>query len=188
MSASKMPTFRPRSRRPSARLTAVVDLPTPPLPDATAMIEVTPGMPAGDGAVPPSRGRAAPGGICGRRCGAVPPTPLARSAVSATSTDCDARHGAGRGFGAGAHGFPFLHRAGIDADGEKHLAVGDDDVGQRAGLGELLALRARDFGQARPERRLSRSPCRQSPGTRTGIAAVDSLHRPSTGPVNAYPD
>src|SRR5258708_28957424 len=86
MSASRMPTLRPRSRGPSARLTAVVDLPTQPLPDATGMIEATPGMPAGDGA-PPSRGRAVACGICGRRCGAVPPTPLARSAVSATSTD-----------------------------------------------------------------------------------------------------
>ena len=42
-----MPTFSPKSRRPSARLTATVDLPTPPLPEATAMIAATPGMPAG---------------------------------------------------------------------------------------------------------------------------------------------
>ena len=42
MSASSMPTVRPMSRKPSARLTAVVDLPTPPLPDATAMIDLTP--------------------------------------------------------------------------------------------------------------------------------------------------
>src|SRR5579863_635168 len=107
-----MPTFRPRSRRPSARLTAVVDLPTPPFPEATAMIAVTPGMPDGDGAdgapgAGPGLGAglgpcacAAPGGACGR-CGGPPPfppplagedkegapAPGARSAVSATMTD-----------------------------------------------------------------------------------------------------
>src|SRR5665213_2203632 len=94
-----MPTFSPRSRKPSARLTAVVDLPTPPLPDATAMMALTPGMPAGDGApgvAAPARGRATAGGICGR--GALPPFPPplagegelgepARSAVSAIMTD-----------------------------------------------------------------------------------------------------
>src|ERR1700761_9612738 len=96
MSASRLPTFKPRSRRPKARLTAVVDLPTPPLPEATAMMAATPGMPAGDGAgwLPgagprcdpccgPGRG-GAPGG--GRR-DAVEPAPAARSAVSATITD-----------------------------------------------------------------------------------------------------
>src|ERR1700761_3062617 len=51
MSASSTPTFMPRSRSPSARLTAVVDLPTPPLPEATAMIALTPGTP--DGPSPP---------------------------------------------------------------------------------------------------------------------------------------
>src|SRR6202166_1067990 len=44
MSASSKPTRKPRSRRPSARLSAVVDLPTPPLPEATAMTAVMPGM------------------------------------------------------------------------------------------------------------------------------------------------
>src|SRR3954468_2686332 len=44
MSASSRPTRNPRSRRPSARLRAVVDLPTPPLPDATAMTAATPGI------------------------------------------------------------------------------------------------------------------------------------------------
>ena len=89
MSASRMPTLSPRSRRPSARLTAVVDLPTPPLPEATAMMASTPGMPAGDcGACPgPACGRAAPGCICGRRGGALPPAPDARSPVSATNAE-----------------------------------------------------------------------------------------------------
>src|SRR3954471_11952034 len=44
MSASSRPTRNPRSRRPRARLRAVVDLPTPPLPDATAITAATPGI------------------------------------------------------------------------------------------------------------------------------------------------
>ena len=37
MSASRIPTFSPCAANPSARLTVVVDLPTPPLPEATAI-------------------------------------------------------------------------------------------------------------------------------------------------------
>src|ERR1700730_1285496 len=44
MSASSRPTRKPRSRRPSARLSAVVDFPTPPLPEATAMTAAMPGI------------------------------------------------------------------------------------------------------------------------------------------------
>src|SRR5579859_6743185 len=44
MSASSTPTVAPESRRAAARLTATVDLPTPPLPEATAMVCLTPGM------------------------------------------------------------------------------------------------------------------------------------------------
>src|SRR3954452_25124203 len=46
MSASRMPVFNPSAVNPSARLQEVVDLPTPPLPEATAMTCLTPGMPA----------------------------------------------------------------------------------------------------------------------------------------------
>src|SRR5437879_2729907 len=46
MSASRMPVFRPIAAKPSARLHEVVDLPTPPLAEATAMTCFTPGMPA----------------------------------------------------------------------------------------------------------------------------------------------
>src|SRR3979409_1176077 len=46
MSASRMPVFSPIAAKPSARLQEVVDLPTPPLPQATAMPCFTPGMPA----------------------------------------------------------------------------------------------------------------------------------------------
>src|SRR6185436_6987544 len=46
MSASRMPVFNPSAAKPSARLQEVVDLPTPPLPEATAMTCLTPGRPA----------------------------------------------------------------------------------------------------------------------------------------------
>ena len=44
MSASRMPTDAPSASSASARLTAVVDLPTPPLPEATAMMFLMPGI------------------------------------------------------------------------------------------------------------------------------------------------
>ena len=46
MSASKMPTRAPSAERARAKLTAVVDFPTPPLPEATAIIFLTPGISA----------------------------------------------------------------------------------------------------------------------------------------------
>src|SRR5215208_7875955 len=78
MSASSRPTRRPRSRRPSAKLSAVVDLPTPPLPEATAMTAATPGISAcfDIGDAPPCGGRCAATGCtpgeweCAWRCGA----------------------------------------------------------------------------------------------------------------------
>src|SRR3954471_20196524 len=47
MLASRVPAFSPRAAKPNATLQDVVDLPTPPLPEATAMTCLTPGMPAG---------------------------------------------------------------------------------------------------------------------------------------------
>src|SRR3954470_6932422 len=44
MSASSRPTRNPRSRNPKARLSAVVDFPTPPLPEATAITADMPGI------------------------------------------------------------------------------------------------------------------------------------------------
>src|ERR671925_2256863 len=43
MSASRRPTSAPLLNRAAARLTATVDLPTPPLPEATAIVCFTPG-------------------------------------------------------------------------------------------------------------------------------------------------
>ncbi len=69
MSASSKPTRKPRSRRPSARLSAVVDFPTPPLPEATAMTAAIPGISdcfdIGDA------------GLCGGRCDETCGTPCA---------------------------------------------------------------------------------------------------------------
>src|SRR5205085_5642866 len=93
MSASSRPTRRPRSRRPSARLSAVVDLPTPPLPEATAMTAAMPGISAcfDIGEAAPCGGRCAATGCtpgeceCACRCGAgaADGDPGLRSAVSA---------------------------------------------------------------------------------------------------------
>src|SRR3954470_18605864 len=88
MSASSTPTLSPSVASPSARLTAVVDLPTPPLPEATAMIDSTPGTPTvasprGAGRGPP----AAPPAGAGRWGAFPPPPPPFRSAVSATIAD-----------------------------------------------------------------------------------------------------
>ncbi len=47
MSASKSPTASPSAASETARLTAVVDLPTPPLPEATATIAFTSGSSSG---------------------------------------------------------------------------------------------------------------------------------------------
>ncbi len=44
MSASSIATLAPSAASASARLTAVVDLPTPPLPEATAMMFLTLGI------------------------------------------------------------------------------------------------------------------------------------------------
>src|SRR5436190_6349933 len=65
MSASRMPAFSPIAAKPSARLQEVVDLPTPPLPEATAMTCLTPGMPA---ALEVARALRSGGGVAGTGC------------------------------------------------------------------------------------------------------------------------
>src|SRR5436190_2048508 len=85
MSASRIPTFRPMPLSPSATLTAVVDLPTPPLPDATAMIALTPSGPCAALACRPGAGPGARGAAASP--GARAAAPPARSAVSATSAE-----------------------------------------------------------------------------------------------------
>src|SRR4051812_35531638 len=90
MSASSRPTRNPRSRSPSARLSAVVDFPTPPLPEATAMTAEMPGISdcfdigeAGPGCAG-ARCAETCGTPCACRCGAgAGAAPALRSAVSA---------------------------------------------------------------------------------------------------------
>src|SRR5215218_6962148 len=95
MSASSRPTRRPRSRRPSARLSAVVDLPTPPLPEATAMTAATPGISACF-----DIGEAAP---CGGRC--------AETGCTPGECECAWRCGAGAAAGDPGLGAPGLRSA-----------------------------------------------------------------------------
>ena len=45
-SSSLRSAFKPSDRKASAKLTAVVDFPTPPLPEATAMMFLIPGIAA----------------------------------------------------------------------------------------------------------------------------------------------
>jgi hypothetical protein len=82
MSASSMPTFNPMPLKPNARLTAVVDLPTPPLPDATAMMASTPSGARAERGCAAGRPRAPGAGAA-----AAGPLPAARSAVSATMAE-----------------------------------------------------------------------------------------------------
>src|SRR6185312_166349 len=92
-SASRTPTLSPSLVRPTARLQAIVDLPTPPLPEATAMMCFTPG--SGSLGRPCRRGGApcapCPGEATPRACSAVSVTTaavtpgIARIAASAFS-------------------------------------------------------------------------------------------------------
>ena len=138
----------PRSRRPSARLTAVVDLPTPPLPEATAIIEATPGTPDGPCCGPwPCVCAARPpaGAPCGGLAAAAPALALCRQRHHRR---LHAGHCLDRLLGALSHRLPSLHHAGIDGDREEHLAVARDDLRQRAGVGQRRAVRPRDFAEA----------------------------------------
>src|SRR5216683_2848706 len=87
MSASSKPTRKPRSRRPSARLSAVVDFPTPPLPEATAMTAAMPGISdcfdIGELGLCGGRCDETCGTPCARRGDAAAAEPGLRSAVSA---------------------------------------------------------------------------------------------------------
>src|SRR5437867_10437737 len=103
MSASSTPTECPFALRARARLAATVDLPTPPLPEATATIARTPGasalLPAAAGCAPAAAaGGGAPLGALlgplGDRASAVN-TAVTESTPGSASTACSAalRHG-----------------------------------------------------------------------------------------------
>src|SRR5260370_6554964 len=107
----------------------MVDLPAPPLPDATAMMASTPGTPT----VPWARcaaaaaaGEVAPGAEAARP--RVPPSAL-------PSHGGDARQRLNRRLGTPADRFPCIHHGSIHRDREENLAVRHHDVRQGAGLG-----------------------------------------------------
>src|SRR4029453_5493035 len=119
-----MPPLSPSALKPSARLTAVVDLPTPPLPEATAMIAPTSGPPCrGSPRGARRSGRAARGR--GSRAVRGASRCRARLALCRQGDEggLHARQRAHDFFGALAHGFPSLDLGGIARDGKKHLAV-----------------------------------------------------------------
>ena len=182
MSASSTPTLSPRSRRPSARLTAVVDLPTPPLPDATAMMAPTPGTPM----VPWARcaAAAAAGEVAPRlrprRRGAA--ARRTRSAVSATMTEAtpgSALTAASARLRTGSQAFDH---GGIDRDREEHLAVGDDDVGQGAGVGKRHAFGTGYASEARQNLSLGQCHHALQWPPRAGLrgAGVQPIHKIGT--------
>src|SRR3979490_800226 len=115
MSASRMRTFKPSAESPSARLTAVVDLPTPPLPEATAMIASTPGTPT---AASPERcalrGVAVP--VDGRAAALAGGAPRLAFCRKCNHGRLDAGYCAHRVLGALAHRLPALHRLRIDGE------------------------------------------------------------------------
>ena len=94
------------------------------------MIASTPGTP--DGVLSPPWAAARGAAACGRCRRARLPRPAAFGRERDQGR-LHARHRPHRLLGALAHRLPALHRGGIDGDREEHLAVGDDDVGQRAG-------------------------------------------------------
>src|SRR5260370_40160181 len=87
MSAAGNPTRKRKSRRRRARLSAVVDFPTPPLPEATAMTAAIPGISdcfdIGDAGLCGGRCDETCGTPCALRCGGAAAGPGLRSAGSA---------------------------------------------------------------------------------------------------------
>src|ERR1700681_4083099 len=125
MSASSRPTRKPRSRKPSARLIAVVDFPTPPLPEATAMTAAMPGISAcfdiGDA------------GPC---CGRCDETGGAPWACRWARRGGDAGNGTRGRFGLRPDALPGAALGGIDIDRKKPLAVANRYRRQHIGIGQ----------------------------------------------------
>ena len=124
-SASSSPTFKPSLARPTARLQATVDLPTPPLPEATATMCLTPGS----GVVERVRGWGGAPWRARRR----PRAPLRGQRHDRA---VDAGNRLDGGFGPCAHRFQLAALGGIDGDRGEHLAVAQGDAGNCVGLGE----------------------------------------------------
>ncbi len=140
MSASSRPTRWPMVASPMARLIAVVDLPTPPLPEATAMIAFTPGdqrslrlaLPAAEGRRRPRRGPAAWRSL-GREHGAA---------------GQDAGQGPYRLLARLAQRFQARRLRRVDLDRESDVAVLDGHAGNHAETDHvLIAVRVADPAQ-----------------------------------------
>ena len=137
--ASTARTGRRRERRPSspslarptARLQATVDLPTPPLPEATAMMCLTPGIGSLDR--PCRRGRRI-GLMTMRRRGAGDVARRFRRQRHHRAGDAGNR--LDRGLGRGAHRLHRLRPRRIDGDGDEHLAVANGHAGDRPEFGQ----------------------------------------------------
>ena len=136
MSASSSADLAARcAARPSARLTAVVDLPTPPLPDATAMIASTPGTPRLAGCATGRRRGCRRGKRGAWRAAALRPWRNRCGHAAALLLGGQRHHGAGdagdrrhHALGGGAQRLELLGPLGWHGDREEHLAVGDEDV------------------------------------------------------------
>ena len=108
MSASSSPTFSPSPASATARLTAVVDLPTPPLPEATATMAPTSGSSIGRG-WPPCACPPCP-------CACPPAAGAALGAVSTTAAFCHPRLAGEQRLRRAAHRF---HRRRVGAIGQQ---------------------------------------------------------------------
>ena len=123
-----------------ARLIAVVDLPTPPLPEATAMIDFTPGTSAACAwrCPPPSAGG---GGAAGR-------PPGARSAVSTAVQDKTPGRAAHRLLASLAQLFEPRRLGRLDLDRESDTTVLHHHPGNHAETDDIvIPLRMADLAQ-----------------------------------------
>ena len=135
-------------------LTAVVDLPTPPLPEATAMIASMPGTPrlpwlceagaCGAGAARRRRrGAGGRGGGGARRHRRFHAAALLFGGQRHDRAG-DARDRLDHALGGGAQRLQLLGARGRHGDREEHLAVGNEDVGHQAEVDDVAGeIRAR---------------------------------------------
>ena len=146
MSASSTPTLRPIALSASARLAATVDLPTPPLPEATAMIAPTPGTaPRRDACAAPAPGP----GAC-RRMAVRVGMPVRRRPLRLAARlrlggqhrghRQHARQRLDRLLGRLAQRLEARPALGLDLDGKADIAVADDDPRDHAERDDVGAL------------------------------------------------
>ena len=149
-------------------------MPTPPLPDATAMILATPGIARVSGA---------------RRC-AWPPAARRRRRAGALGGQRHQRRGdAGKRLeprlGGGAHALQLARPRRRDADGDEDLAVADRHAVDRARLVERrFAVRPRHGGERGENVVFAEHDAVRPSGSRR-LAARPSHFRPCDGPIRA---